>query len=151
MLRNDLIIAINNIFDENVNLKVRNEYLERYYEENEKPKTCCAEKMAEVKPIDLKIIEYGKKQLCEKVIRSWDRGVSVSRNRETNEIETTPYDAWLERKIYDDEIPDDMSKNDVKNIIYNIAIKIYEEEKINAIKKFEDQELEEKKGSEENE
>lgn len=29
MMRNDLIIAINNLFDENASLKVRNEYLEK--------------------------------------------------------------------------------------------------------------------------
>lgn len=151
MLRNDLIIAINNIFDENVNLKVRNEYLERYYEENEKPKTCCAKEKKEVCQLDLKIIEYGKKQLANKVIKDWGNEVTVSRDENTNDLITTPYEKWLDRKIYESEIPADMSKTEVKNIIYDYAIKLYEKEKIKSIKKFEEKELEEKKGSEENE
>jgi len=151
MMRNDLIIAINNVFDENVNLKVRNEYLERYYEENEKLKTCCAKDNKKISELDLKIIDYGKSQLADKVIKTWSNEVSVSRDEKTNDLITTPYDKWLDRKIYENEIPENMSKTEVKNIIYDYANQLYEKEKVKAIKYFEEKELEEKKGSESDE
>lgn len=149
MFRNDLIVAINNVFDENVNLKVRNEYLEKYYEEQEQSKTCCAKSKTEINPLDLKVIDYGKRQLADKVIKDWGNEVAVSRDEKTNDLKTTPYDKWLDKKIYDSEIPDNMSKTEVKNVIYDYAIKRYENEKVQAIKRFEEKELEEQKeGSE---
>ncbi len=149
-MRNDLIVAINNIFDENVNLKVRNEYLEKYYEEHERPKTCCADKKTEVSSIDLKVIAYGKEKLCDEVLRGWNN-VEVQRDEETNELKTTSYEKWLDSKIYKDYIPADMTRNEVMNIIYDVAIEIYEKEKVQAIKRFEEKELEKKKGGEEDE
>ena len=149
-MRNDLIIAINNIFDENVNLKVRNEYLEKYHEEHEKPKTCCADKRTEVSPIDLKVIAYGKEKLCDEVLKGWNN-VEVHRDEETKELKTTSYEKWLDSKIYKDYIPDNMTRNEVMNIIYDNAIEIYEKEKIQAIQRFEEKELEKQKGGEEDE
>ena len=149
-MRNDLIVAINNIFDENVNLKVRNEYLKKYYEEHERPKTCCADKKTEVSSIDLKVIAYGKEKLCDEVLRGWNN-VEVQRDEETNELKTTSYEKWLDSKIYKDYIPADMTRNEVMNIIYDVAIEIYEKEKVQAIKRFEEKELEKKKGGEKDE
>lgn len=149
MNRNDLIIAINNIFDENVDLKVRNEFLERYKKEKESVK-CSFEETKGVNQLDLKMIEYGKKQLADKVIKNWGNEVIVNRDEETNKIKTTAYQKWLDKKIYDSEIPNDMSKSEVINVIYDIAVEIYEKEKKEAIKKFEEKELADKKESETN-
>lgn len=150
MNRNDLIIAINNIFDENIDLKVKNEFLEMYKKEKESVK-CSVEEKTEINQLDLKMIEYGKKQLADKVLKSWGNEVIVNRDEETNKIKTTTYQNWLNKKIYDSEIPNDMSKTEVLNVIYDIALEKYEEEKKEAIKKFEEKELEKKKGGEENE
>lgn len=150
MMRNDLIIAINNIIDENVSLKVRNEYLEKYHKEHEKPKTRCVDKRTEVSLIDLKVIAYGKEKLCDEVLKSWNN-IEVHRDKETKELKITSYEEWLDKKIYKDYIPDNMTKNEVMNIIYDNAIKIYEEEKIQAIKRFEEKELEKQKGDEKDE
>lgn len=149
-MRNDLIIAINNIFDENVNLRVRNEYLERYYEENEKSKTCCAKENKKISELDLKTIDFGKKQLTDKVISTWRNEVNVSRDEKNNSLVITSYDEWLDEKICESEIPENMSKTEVKNIIYDYANQLYEKEKVKAIKYFEEEELE-KKGSESDE
>lgn len=149
-MRNDLIIAINNIFDENVNLKVRNEYLEKYHKEHEKSKTCYADKRTEVSPIDLKVIAYGKEKLCDKVLKSWG-DIEIHRDKETKKLKFTSYEEWLDSKIYKDYIPDNMTKNEVMNIIYDNAIEIYEKQKIQAIKNFEEEELEKQKGDEKDE
>lgn len=150
MMRNDLIIAINNIFDENASLKVRNEYLEKYHKEGEKPKTCCVDERTEVSLIDLKVIAYGKEKLCDEVLKSWG-DVEVYRDKETKELKITSYEEWLDNKIYKDYIPDNMTKNEVMNIIYDNAIEIYEKQKMQAIKRFEEKELEKQKGDEKDE
>lgn len=147
-MRNDLIISINNLFDENANLKARNEYLENYFKEHEKPHKMTGYK-SDINPIDLKIIKYGKQQLCEKVLKSWNSNVSVYRDENTKELIVTKYDKWLKDKIYRDYIPEDMSSEEVINAIYDYAMEMYEEEKVKAIKRFEEKEL--KKGSEEDE
>ena len=150
MMRNDLIIAINNIIDENVSLKVRNEYLEKYHKEHEKPKTRCVDKRTEVSLIDLKVIAYGKEKLCDEVLRSWS-DMKVHRDKETNELKIISYEEWLDDKIYRNYIPNNMTMNEVMNIIYDNAIEIYEKEKIQAIKRFEEKELEKQKGDEKDE
>ena len=84
------------------------------------------------------------------MLKGWNN-VEVHRDEETKELKTTSYEKWLDSKIYKDYIPDNMTRNEVMNIIYDNAIEIYEKEKIQAIQRFEEKELEKQKGGEEDE
>ena len=103
-MRNEIITSINNLFDENFNLKVRNEYLEDWKNQRENI-VCCSD---DIENENKKIIEYGKKKLKDQVISSWRNRVVVFRNDETGEIETTEYNKWLELKISDDDMETDI-------------------------------------------
>ena len=142
-MRNKIISAINDLFDNNTSLTVRNEYLESLHIEslhNESNSRMCCESDTKT-DLDRKVIIYAKKKLTEEVLRGWEK-VKASRNDETKEIETTSFENWLERKIYDSSIPDNMSREDIKNIIYENAKEIYCKEKEEAIKTFEKKEME---------
>ncbi len=144
MNRNEMIIAINNIFDENMSLKSQNNVLETYYKESQMTKESSDKEIAKISLLDLKIIDYGKKQLVKDVLKSWGNEVEVWRDKESNEIVTTQYDEWLNKKIYESEIPDNMSKVEVMSAVHDCAIEIYEKEKIKSIKNFEEKELKNK-------
>ena len=134
MNRNDLIVAINNLFDENINLKVRNEYLESKNKDREK----CSDIVRE--PLDettKKVIEYGKQQLFEQVIRGgWSSSIDVYEDEDTKELIITPMKKWVDNKIYQNYIPENMSKEDILNILYDEIEEMYEKEKSEAIKKY---------------
>ena len=133
-MRNEIIIAINNLFDENVDLKVRNEYLENKI----KSEKTCVEPVSSSYITDL-IIRYGKEQLMKDTINS-SNYVRVNRNEETGELVVRSFEKWLNEKITTYYIPDYMSKEDIKNILYEDLKEIYEKEKSEAIKEFEKEE-----------
>lgn len=136
MNRNDLIIAINNLFDENVNLKVRNEYLESQLKDKRNTKMCVEDKNIQTNNTLQKIIGYGKDKLFNEVIRSgYSSTISVKEN-EKGTFETTPLDRWLDNKMYTYNIPDNMSKEDIKNILCNEIQALYENEKQKAISEY---------------
>ena len=131
MNRNDLIITINNLFDENTNLKVRNEYLESQLKDKSKTKMCV-----EDKSLLNKLIDYGKDKLFDEVIKSgYETNINVKEN-EKGTFETTSLDKWLENKIYTYNIPNNMSKEDIKNILCNEIQAFYENEKQKAISEY---------------
>lgn len=146
-MRNEIINKINDLFDENVNLKVRNAYLEA--KENERNEACSCERQEKTK-LDFKIIEYGRKHLAKEVLKSWGTDVSVYRDDETNDIKITIFDRWYENKINKSYVPENMSMEEVKELIYPYALEEYEKEKAEAIRKFEEKELKNKE-EEENE
>ena len=141
MNRNDLIITINNLFDENTNLKVRNEYLESQLEDKSKTKM-VDKKDAPLDNDTIKIIGYGIKKLYDEVIRC-SCNISVERNKETQELIITSFDKWFDDRIYTYNIPDNMSKEDIKNILFGVLKEEYEEEKSKAIIEFEKNEANE--------
>ena len=136
MNRNDLIITINNLFDENTNLKVRNEYLESQLEDKSKTKMCVEDKSIKIDSLLNKLIDYGKDKLFNEVIKSgYSSTISVKEN-EKGSFETTLLDKWLENKMYTYNIPDNMSKEDIKNILCNEIQALYENEKQKAISEY---------------
>lgn len=138
MNRNDLIIAINNLYDENIDLKVANEFLKNKVEDKSKTKMCVEDKSKEINDTLNKLIEYGKNKLFEEVIRNgYGSNINVWEDEETKVIKTTTLEKWLDNKIYSSYIPDNMSKEDVKNILCNEIMELYEQEKSKAIKDFE--------------
>ena len=138
-MRNEIITSINNLFDENFNLKVRNEYLEDWKNQRENIAYCSDDIENENK----KIIEYGKKKLKDQLISTWYNRISVYKNDKTGEYEITEYEKWLDLKINENEIPENMSKKEVKKYIYDYAITDYNKEKEEALKKFKENEKQE--------
>lgn len=134
MNRNDLIVAINNLFDENTDLKVRNEYLEGENKRNNK--TCILDQSPRMSEEDYLLLEYGKEQLREKVISTYNR-VSAWKLEESNEIKTTDFETWVKDKIDTYYIPEMFSKKEIINIFYNELNELYGKEKAEAIKKLE--------------
>lgn len=145
MDRNSLIIAINDLYDENMSLKIEVEsLLEQLDKKNKLSKDSCNINKNDTKETTLKLVDYAKKKLIKDCISDWYNEINVSRDEESKEIKVTNYDTWLDRKIKNSNIPNNMSIDEVKNIIYEYARKNYEEEKKESIKKFEDNELKEK-------
>lgn len=145
MNRNDLIIAINNLYDENINLKVRNEYLEAKIDEKSRTKM-CADKHNELDDLTKKIIEYGKKKLFNETIREgYSSQISVYEDEDTKELKFTTLGNWLKNKMYTYNIPDNFSQEDIKNILCNEIEDLYEKEKEEAIIKYKKEKLEEGK------
>lgn len=138
MSRNELIIAINNLYDRNIDLEVRNEFLENQLKDKSKTKTIDKDRSKETNEILNKIIEYGQNKLFDEVIRSgYNANIKVWKDEETKELKTTSLDQWLENKIYKYNIPDYMSIEDVKNILHIKILELYDEERANVIKEFE--------------
>ena len=142
-MRNEIINRINNLFDENVELKVKVESLELREKQREKSKITQVSKDNAMNPLDAKLLEYGREALAKEVISKWGNEVSVCRNEESEEIEITPYGKWLDRKVpYN--IPTNMSKEDVINIVStsDYANERYNQEKKESIEKFNEREKE---------
>ena len=136
MNRNDLIITINNLFDENVNLKVRNEYLESQLEDKQKTKRSVKDNSVKIDTLLNKLIDYGKDKLFDEVIKSgYGSSINVE-EKDDGTFKTTSLDRWLENKIYTFNIPDNMSKEDIKNILCNEIQALYENEKEKAISEY---------------
>lgn len=141
MTRNDIITAINDMFDENAELKTKNKYLEKICDEHQKTKS---EKEEKINPLDLKILEYGKGKLMEELFNKWSNDVNVRREEGSNELIITPYEEWLYKKIRYQRLPNNMSIEDVKLALYGCGIETYASEKEKAINNFKEKESEKK-------
>lgn len=141
MTRNDIIAAINDMFDENAELKTKNKYLEKICDEHQKTKS---EKEEKINPLDLKIIEYGKEKLIEELFDRWRNDVDVERKEDSNELIITPYEKWLDKKIRHQTLPHNMSAEDVKLALYDCGIETYVLEKEKAINRFKEKESKKK-------
>lgn len=141
MTRNDIIAAINDMFDENAELKTKNKYLEKICDEHQKTKS---EKEGKINPLDLKILEYGKGKLMEELFNKWSNDVNVRRAEGSNELIITPYEEWLYKKIRYQRMPHNMSIEDVKLALYDCGIETYALEKEKAINNFKEKESEKK-------
>lgn len=138
-MRNEIIRLINDVIDENTDLKIRNAFLEA--EEKRRTEICCSEKN-EMTALDYKINEYGRKKLAEDILKAYGNQVYVSRDEDTKELKFTTYDAWVKNKIYSNYIPTNMSQEEVENAIESYARKLYEKEKSESLKRFEEKEKE---------
>ena len=142
-MRNEIINRINNLFDENVELKVKVESLELREKQRERSKITSVSKDNAMNPLDKKLLEYGREILAKNVISSWGNEVSVCRDEESKKIKITPYEKWLDQKLSYD-IPANMSKEDVISIVSasDYANKRYSLEKTESIEKFNEREKE---------
>ncbi len=142
-MRNEIITRINDLFDENIDLKVRNEYLENIRNEQERIVLAASENDCSFSILDNKLLEYGKKTLKKEVFRNWGTDVSVKRDEATKELVFESFEEWVNNNIREDEIPENMSKEDVKKLIYKYALE-EAKEKAKAIKVLEERKLKER-------
>lgn len=138
-MRNKIITEINNIFDENIDLKIRNNYLEELHEE--KNTTCeVVVDREELSELNKKIIKYGKDTLLDKVISS----ANISINKlENGTLKCTEFKDWAKESISNYHLPDNFSKEDIINILYDELLNKYNEKKARRIKEFEKSKSEE--------
>lgn len=139
-VRNEIINKINDLFDENVDLKIRNSFLESKEEQRNK---VVDEADSRKTNIDKKIIEYGKRVLAKEILSTWGNEVRVYRDDDSKEIIVTNFDKWLDERIINSNIPNNMSRAEVKELIYPYAVEQYEKEKAESMKRFEEKELKE--------
>lgn len=139
-MRNDLITKINNLFDEVTDLRARNGFLESQRRE-EMRCVDTSNNTTEIKTEqDRKLIDYAKKSLVDKVLR----GYTNMRIKKVNDkYEFTSFDEWANYKIYADYVPNQFSKEDIKNILFTELKEKYNQEKAKAIKEYEKQEQKE--------
>lgn len=133
-MRNELITKINDLFDENINLKVRNEYLES---QNKNPTIAPANKEStktKLSEIDKKILKYGKSILYENVITH--RWVDIEEDNDGNCV-CQKFEKWVKNAIAFYSIPDNFSKEDILNIFHKELEEIYSKKKAEAIQEFE--------------
>lgn len=142
-MRNEIINQINNLFDENVELKVKVESLELREKQRERSKITSVSNDNAMNPLNDKLLEYGRESLAKNVISSWGNEVSVCRDEESKKIKITSYEKWLDKKLSYD-IPANMSKEDVISIVSasDYANKKYSLEKTESIEKFNEREKE---------
>ena len=132
-MRNTIITEINNIFDENVDLKIRNEYLESKFN---KENICCekVENKIELTELNKKIIEFGKDALRDKVITS----ASISVNKlENGDYYCTKFEDWAKDCISGYYMPDNFSKDELVNLFYDELKEKYNKKKADMIKEYE--------------
>lgn len=139
-VRNEIINKINDLFDENVDLKIRNSFLESKEEQRNK---VVDEADSRKTNIDKKIIEYGKRVLAKEILSTWGNEVRVYRDDDSKEIIVTNFDKWFDERIINSNIPNNMSRAEVKELIYPYAVEQYEKEKAESMKRFEEKELKE--------
>lgn len=139
-MRNDLITKINNLFDEVTDLRARNSFLESQRRKEMK----CVDTTSETTEIkieqDRKLIDYAKKNLISEVLRGY---TNMKIKKVNDKYEFTSFDEWTNYKIYNDYIPSQFSKEDIKNILFTELTEMYESEKAKAIKEYEKQEQKE--------
>lgn len=139
-MRNDLITKINNLFDEVTDLRARNSFLESQRRKEMK----CVDatiKTTEIKTEQYrKLIDYAKQNLIDKVLRGY---INMKIKSVNDNYEFTSFDEWANYRIYNDYIPSQFSKEDIKNILFTELTEMYEQEKAKAIKEYEKQEQKE--------
>lgn len=139
-MRNDLITKINNLFDEVIDLRARNDFLESQRRKEMK----CVDTASETTEIkteqDRKLVDYAKKSLIDKVLRGY---TNMKIKKVNDKYEFTSFDEWANYRIYSDYIPSQFSKEDIKNILFEKLTEMYESEKAKAINEYEKQEQKE--------
>jgi hypothetical protein len=122
------ITEILNIYEENETLKSKVKDLE-----NARPVAEVPDKMTDF------VIKYGKEKLMEKVVRSWDANVKVSKDEETEKTSATSFEYWKDQVVAKDRIPPEISYIDLVDFLDKELHEFYQKELTKAIKEFEDE------------
>ena len=132
-MRNEIINVINNIFDENIDLRIRNEYIENKLD---KENVCCETtgNKSELTELDIKVLEYGKKTLADDVITNGN--ISVNK-LENGDYYCTKFEDWAKDCISTYYMPDSFSKDELVNLFYDELKEKYNKKKADMIKEYE--------------
>ena len=129
MNKQEMIIGLINLYDENERLKAEIEVLKHY--QNASNSEQC-EYNESISLFDRNMIEYGKKQLLEDCLYSWGQ-VSCDYDEESKSYNITSYERWINKKV--SRTPDFMSKDKFKKYFEFELREMYEKEKQEAIEK----------------
>lgn len=129
MNKQEMIIGLINLFDENERLKAEIEVLKHYQNTSNSEQCECNESIS---LFYRNMIEYGKKQLLTYCLYSW-REVNCNYDEESQSYNITSYECWINNKV--SKIPDFMSKDEFKKYFEFELREMYEKEKQKAIEK----------------
>lgn len=115
MTKQEMIIELMNLYDENEKLKAENDH-----------------KVSD-NFIDQSILDYGKSKILEDCLYSWIN-VRCEYDEHSKMYYYTPFEKWATGKI--SRVPDFMAKNEFLNYFANELQKMYETEKQQALKLF---------------
>ena len=135
-MRNELITKINEIIDENTELKTRVEYL------GGREKNRCEivnEEIKGISELEKKVLEYGKEVLLDKVIINCNINVTKLEN---GNYQYTSFEEWSRESIYSYYLPDNFSKEEIINILNDELQEKYNKKKAEEIAEFEKSEVE---------
>lgn len=132
-MRNTLITQINEIIDENIDLKFRNEYLESKID---KENTCCEVEKDDIKltVLDKKLLKFGKDALRDKVVTNGNINVN---KLDDGTYYCTEFEEWAKDSISTYYMPDIFSKDDIINIFCDEFQEKYNKKKAEKIKEYE--------------
>lgn len=130
MKKEEMMIEILYLYDENEALKRKNESLRRdFFSLNN-------EKKEETKfnVVENEALKIGKKKLLETIVYTW-REVSCEYNKENNTYSITSLDKWMKESVAKDRLPDNVSYDEFVSYFCNELSQLYLEKKEKAIKK----------------
>lgn len=129
MNKQETIIEIMNLYDENERLKNEIEIM-KHYQNASNSGQCNNEKC--INNIDYLMIEAGKKQILDKVLSYW-KEVTVNYDEDNDIYKCQSYSSWLDKVIQKSRIPDEMSLDEFRVYFRKELQEIYEKEKTKAL------------------
>lgn len=121
----EVISEIIRLYDEVEELKVKNNHINN-------PQSIITTN-AELSCLELKILEYGKEKMFDEVCSKYSRSVRVDRNEETDELKAQTYGSWFSSAIRYSEIPDNISRQEIKDYFSEKFMETYEANRKKAI------------------
>ena len=123
MDRKEMIFEIMNLYEENAMLNIE---LNELKKENIKIKANKQDK--ELNSTDYKMVEIAKKLLLKKCLYSWNEA-NVVYDEEKDTYTARKYECWLENKLINNEIPENLSVHEFKTVLDDELHEMYEREK----------------------
>lgn len=138
MNKQDFIIEIMNLYDENERLKNEIEIMKHYRNaSNSKVENENVNSNENTEDnfsyIDKIMIEFGKEKVLNRILYSW-RKVEAIYNCDIGLYTTTSYDNWFREKLNKGYIPDELSVKQLKYYFSKELHEMYEKEKEEALK-----------------
>lgn len=130
MNKNEMIIEVINLYDENERLKNEIDRVTYYESATNSEQT----EKNHISYIDHLMIEQGKKEVLKKVLYYTWKCVNVSYDEENDIYKVTSYKEWLEEKMNRNNLPDKMSLDDFRTYFRKELQEMYEKEKEEAIR-----------------
>lgn len=127
MNKQEMIFELIRLYDEIDTLKRTNERLEANASNSSKRK-----EENDLKAIDYVMIDKGKKIVFDNSTKHWQK-CSAYYDEETGTYSTDSYEKWLEKKIYIDNIPHEISYDDFTNYFRKELMDLYNQEKTKAL------------------